>query len=201
MLCVWLSVDYFGLKRIIHFHLQPYSPTFRNRKSYKRFSPLNRRRESVAFSPHIKLSSAKFFHASEILYLRSQTLRAARYGVLYEVKPIRHKCYFLYTQAVNRTYFSAQLAYGKMTFTNVSFMFGGINVQFCSKTYQNAPYRTKRHLQRRDMAQIKNYVNQTIVQKPAPSSSAEHLRAISRHSFRDNAKRGFLSFRRRTLLW
>ena len=86
MLCVWLSVDYFGLKRIIHFHLQPYSPTFRNRKDCtlksvnKRFSRLNRRRESVAFSPHIKLSSAKFFHASEILYLRSQTLRAARYG-------------------------------------------------------------------------------------------------------------------------
>ena len=47
--------------------------------------------------------------------------------------PIRHKCYFLYTQTVNRTYFSAQLAYGKMTFTNVSFMFGGINVQVCSK--------------------------------------------------------------------
>ncbi len=86
LLCVWLSVAYFGLKRIIHFYVQLYSPTFRNRKDCtlksvnKRFSRLKRCRESVAFYPHIKLSSAKLLHASEILYLRSQTLRAARYG-------------------------------------------------------------------------------------------------------------------------
>ena len=55
-------------------------------------------------------------------------------GFCTKSNPIRHKCYFLYTNAVNRTRFSAQLAYGKMTFTNVSFMFGGINVQVCSKT-------------------------------------------------------------------
>ena len=55
-------------------------------------------------------------------------------GFCTKSNPIRHKCYFLYTHAVNRTHFSAQLAYGKMTFTNVSFMFGGINVQVCSKT-------------------------------------------------------------------
>ena len=38
-------------------------------------------------------------------------------------------CYY----TVNRTYFSAQLAYGKMTFTNVSFMFGwcGVKIRFC----------------------------------------------------------------------
>ncbi len=35
-------------------------------------------------------------------------------------------CYF----TVNRTNFYAQLAYGKMTFTNVSFMFGWYKVKF-----------------------------------------------------------------------
>ena len=54
----------------------------------------------------------------------SNAARQARgYGVLYEVEHFRHKCYFLYSHAVNRTHFSDQLAYGKMTFTNVSFMF------------------------------------------------------------------------------
>ena len=62
------------------------SPTFRNRKSRtlksvnKRFSPLKRRSESAASSPHIKLSSVKFPSASEVLNLRSQMLRTARWG-------------------------------------------------------------------------------------------------------------------------
>ena len=43
-----LIVAYFGLKRIIHFHVQLYSPTFRRRKSCKSRSRLKRRRESVA---------------------------------------------------------------------------------------------------------------------------------------------------------
>ena len=41
-------VAYFGRKELIHFYLQLYSLAFRNRKSYKRFSRLKRRRESVA---------------------------------------------------------------------------------------------------------------------------------------------------------
>ena len=41
-------VAYFGRKELIHFYLQLYSPTFRNRKSRNRFSRLRRRRESVA---------------------------------------------------------------------------------------------------------------------------------------------------------
>ncbi len=49
--------------------------------------------------------------------------QARGYGVLYKVKPIRRKCYFLHSHAVNRTRFFDQLAYGKMTFTNVSFVF------------------------------------------------------------------------------
>ena len=48
ILCVWLTLDYFWLKEIIHFNLQPYTPSFRNRKRGKRFSRLKRRRESVA---------------------------------------------------------------------------------------------------------------------------------------------------------
>ena len=35
----------------------------------------------------------------------------------------RRKCYFLYSHAVNRTHFSAQLAYGKMTLLNFSLLF------------------------------------------------------------------------------
>ena len=105
-------------------------PLFGIERVVKRFSRLNRRRESVAFSPHIKLSSAKLLHASEILYLRSQMLRTARYGVLYEIKLFWRKCYFLYSHAVNRTYFSDQLAYGKMTLLNFSFLFGWCKVKF-----------------------------------------------------------------------
>ena len=86
ILCVWRIFACLWLKRIIHFHLQVYSPTFRNRKSRalksvnKRFSPLKRRRESVASSPHIKLSSVKLSRTSEVLNLRSQMLRTARWG-------------------------------------------------------------------------------------------------------------------------
>ena len=36
---------------------------------------------------------------------------------------------FLYSYAVNRANFSAQLAFGKITFTNVSFMFGWCEVK------------------------------------------------------------------------
>ena len=46
----------------------------------KRFSPLKRRSESAAFSPHVKLSSVKISITSEIFYLRSQMLRTARWG-------------------------------------------------------------------------------------------------------------------------
>ena len=75
------GVLYFGLKQIIFFKVQLYSPHFSESKEWdKRFSPLKRRSESAASSPHIKLSSLKLFHASEILNLRSQMLRTARWG-------------------------------------------------------------------------------------------------------------------------
>ena len=51
-----------------------------SKKVGKRFSPLKRRSESVASSPHIKLSSVKFSCTSKIPYLRSQMLRTARWG-------------------------------------------------------------------------------------------------------------------------
>ena len=72
---------------------------------------------------------------------------------MYKVKLFRKKCYFLYFQTVNRTNFSDQLAYGKMTLLNFSFMFGGIKLQVCSKTYQNVLCCTKPYLKRRDIAQ------------------------------------------------
>ena len=53
----------------------------------------------------------------------------ARIWGLYKLKPFRRKCYFLYSQTVNRTNFFAQLAYGKMTFSNVSFLFGWCKVK------------------------------------------------------------------------
>ena len=57
-ICILLISAYIWLKRIINFHLQVYSPSFRNRKRGKRFSRLRRRRESVAtwrISPETKL--------------------------------------------------------------------------------------------------------------------------------------------------
>ena len=61
---------------------------------------------------------------------------------------VRRKCYFLYTQTVNRTYFFDQLAYGKMTLLNFSFMFVWCGVISLSKTtnstqfpqFTSAPY-------------------------------------------------------------
>ena len=69
-----------GAEEIIHCHVQFYSPTFRRRKSCKSRSPLKRRSESAASSPRIRLSSVMLFSSSEILYLRSQMLRTARWG-------------------------------------------------------------------------------------------------------------------------
>ena len=58
---VWLTLDYFRWKREIFFKVQLCTPSFRNRKRGKRFSRLKRRRESVASSPHIILSSVNLF--------------------------------------------------------------------------------------------------------------------------------------------
>ena len=80
ILCVYLTDACFGRKKIIHFHLHPIPPLFGIEKVHKRFSPLKRRSESAASSPHIKLSSVKLSRTSEILNLRSQMLRTARWG-------------------------------------------------------------------------------------------------------------------------
>ncbi len=45
-----------------------------------------------------------------VAYGKIAARQARGYGVLYEVKPVRHKCCFSYTQTVNRTRFSDQLA-------------------------------------------------------------------------------------------
>ena len=51
--CVWLIFTCFWRKRIIHFHLQPYSPTFRNRKSgQKIFAAQSPPRKRGFFSTH-----------------------------------------------------------------------------------------------------------------------------------------------------
>ena len=86
ILFVWLSVVYLGRKLITHFHLQVYTPTFRNRKSRalksvnKRFSPLKRRSESAALFSTQNCIVGKSFITSEICNLRSQMLRTARWG-------------------------------------------------------------------------------------------------------------------------
>ena len=111
--------------------MQPYSPSFRNRKRGKRFSRLNRRRESVATW---RISRTKTIYASEIsktlishcpqnCVAKSPRDRRADMGFCTKSNPIRHKCYSLYNLTVNRTKFSAQLAYGKMTLLNFSLLF------------------------------------------------------------------------------
>ena len=112
----------------------PIPPLFGIEKVHKRFSPLKRRSESAASSPHIKLSSVKFPSASEICHLRSQMLRTARWGwylvrfvylsfnsyamsrcglrkLLFRLKSAILMRYY----TVNRTRLSAQLAYRQET--------------------------------------------------------------------------------------
>ncbi len=133
---VWLIVAYFRWKRVIHCHLQVYTPSFRNRKRgalksvNKRFSRLKRRRESVASSPHSILSSVKLF--PRFRSLLSSLANAPHCSIWGSVRSqtVRRKCYFLYSHAVNRTHFFNQLAYGKMTLLNFSFLFGWCKVKF-----------------------------------------------------------------------
>ena len=81
-----LFFEWFVWKRATFFKVRLYTFTFRNRKGNalksvnKRFSPLRRRSESAAPSPRTKLSSVKFPYTSEILNLRSQMFRTARWG-------------------------------------------------------------------------------------------------------------------------
>ena len=81
-----LFFEWFVWKRATFLKVRLYTFTFRNRKGNalksvnKRFSPLKRRRESVASSPHIRISSVKLSRTSEILCLRSQMIRTARWG-------------------------------------------------------------------------------------------------------------------------
>ena len=81
-----LFFEWFVWKRATFLKVRLYTFTFRNRKGNalksvnKRFSPLRRRSESAAPSPRTKLSSVKFPCTSEILNLRSQMLRTARWG-------------------------------------------------------------------------------------------------------------------------
>ena len=81
---------------------------------------------------HLRLRNCKNsrFALSTKLCCEIAARQARGYGVLYKVKPIRHKCYFLYNHAVNRARFSAQLAYGKMTLLNFSFLFRRCKVKF-----------------------------------------------------------------------
>ena len=75
-------------------------------------------------------SQKPFFALSTKLCCEIAARPARGYGVLYEVEYFRHKCYFLYSHAVDRTHFFDQLAYGKMTLLNYSFMFGLCGVKF-----------------------------------------------------------------------
>ena len=67
---------------------------------------------NTAFLTFIILTSAtalllRYVH---VAYGKIAARQARGYGVLYEVKPIRHKYYSLYWHSVNRTRFSARLA-------------------------------------------------------------------------------------------
>ena len=53
ILCVYLTNACFGRKRIIHFHVHPYTPTFRNRKGgQKIFAAQTPQRKRGFFSTH-----------------------------------------------------------------------------------------------------------------------------------------------------
>ena len=78
---------------------------FQSATLYLRFSESKRRAKDFRGSdaaakawlyfPHKIVSSVKLPRTSEVYNLRSQTLRAARYGVLYEVKTISGKVLLL----------------------------------------------------------------------------------------------------------
>ena len=138
---LWQNGIWFWLKMIIHFHLQVYSPTFRRRKDCtlksvnKSRSRLRRRRESVAtwrILPWTWISTPQtlFLKWPLVTTVRPRNLRQNRratgariWGSVRGSGFFDASVIFLYSHAVNRTNFSARLAYGKMTFANVSFVF------------------------------------------------------------------------------
>ena len=133
-----MSHAWFGWKQVTFFKVQLYSPTFRRRKSCtlknvnKSRSRLKRRRESAAPSPHIKLSSVKLFITSEVLNLRSQMLRTARYGVLYEVKLFSAKVLFLIYSNSQQDLLFRPARLREMTLLNVTFLY---SKKLCAKFY------------------------------------------------------------------
>ena len=63
ILCVYLTDACFGRKRIIHFHVHPYSPTFRNRKgAQKIFAAQTPQRKRGFFSTHQTIVGKTFPH-------------------------------------------------------------------------------------------------------------------------------------------
>ena len=125
---------YLWRKRIIHFHAQPYTDAFLRRKAVEK-SPCEdkpfaaqtppRKRGYVedftlksvnalnmTFYPSNAFSKGDhlLLRCVHVTYGKIAARQARGYGVLYEVKPFREKCYFSYTQTVNRTRFYDQIA-------------------------------------------------------------------------------------------
>ena len=127
---------YFWWKREIFFKVQLYTDAFLRRKAVEKsparinrsmdYSPLDNPPTGGFHSkerkcPKYGLRTSIIFTSATALLLRyvhvtygKIAARLARgYGVLYEVEHFRHKCYFLYSHAVNRTHFFDQLAYAR----------------------------------------------------------------------------------------
>ena len=142
---VWLTLEYFGLKLIIHCHVQLYTDAFLRRKAVEKpfaaQTPPRKRGYVEDFALNLSFLAsiiptnvtALLLRYVHVTYGKIAARQARGYGVLCETKLFRHKYYSLYWHAVNRTKFSDQLAYGKMTLLNFSFMFGWceVNIQFC----------------------------------------------------------------------
>ena len=125
--CVWLTSDYFELKRVIFFKVKLCVCTFRRRKvpcedkwsksRSRDCSPLDNPptggfcpKQYIFSSTALTKVTALLLRHIHVTYRKIAARQARGYGVLYEVKPFREKCYFSYTQTVNRTYFYDQLA-------------------------------------------------------------------------------------------
>ena len=112
----------FGRKREIFFKVQLCTDAFLRRKAVEKpfaaqTPPRKRGYEedfarSKTFFSHTAFTkvTALLLRYVHVTYGKIAARQARGYGVLYEVKPFREKCYFSYTQTVNRTYFYDQLA-------------------------------------------------------------------------------------------
>ena len=115
--CGWLSFAYWGRKRVIYCHVQPYSPSFRNRKggalksvNQKIFAVQTPQRKLGFFSTRQTIVGKTFPHLRSFKSSLADAPHCSIMGFVQTFDPCESKGYFLYFLTVNRTRFSARLA-------------------------------------------------------------------------------------------